>query len=520
MNNKKIAQTTIVITIITLLCKFSGFLRDVALAYAYGTSIYSDSFVLSQSVINIFSSILFIALGIAFIPVFSKIKIRDEIKEINNFVDSIYSVIGTIVLVVCIMGVILTDAIVYLMAPGFSGETHKIAVVLTRIILPTILFSFISTIQGQQLRGNNIFFPPAFIAIPLNMSLVLALAFLSPYFGINSAAYAYAFGTILQVFILYPFVRKLDYHFHLHFDMKNKGLREILILTLPILLGNTIQAINNIVNKILASSLIEGSMAALNFSNKLSLFVVGLISLGAGTVCYTKMSELGARKEYDELKKFLRSIINLLNLIVVPATIGMMVLNVPVIKFVFEYGAFDSSSSEMTATALWFYSIGLVGFVIRDIITRAFYAFGDAKTPMINGGIAIGVGIISNLILVRFMGIGGLALATSISGIVGTLLLLVNLRKKLGPIGYNEIGITFIKTCTSSAAMGAVAHLLYPILYQTTGILAAALLLDILCSISVYGILILFMRIREVDFVKRYIMRKLMPNKKGSSLNI
>jgi putative peptidoglycan lipid II flippase len=509
MNNKKIAQTTIMVTAIILISKLSGFFREIALAYAFGTSVDSDAFVLALSVDAIFYSLLFAALGVAFIPVFSRLKLSDTKAELDAFVDSTYTMAGSVVLAVALVGIFAADLLVYLLAPGFSAEGHQMAVSLTRILLPSVFLSFIVTIQGQQLRGNNIFLPSSWIVIPRNLILVGALVFLTPFFGIHGAAYAFLFGTALQVVLLLPFVKKIGYRFHFRFDLKNKGLREILILTLPILLGNTIQTIDTMINRILASNLAEGSMAALNFSNRLSLFIVGLISLGAGTVCYTKMSELGAKKEYAELKVFLRSVINLLNLIVLPATVGMMVLNLPIIKFVFEYGAFDSGSSEMTATALWYYSIGLVGFVLRDIITRAFYALGDAKTPMINGGIAVGICIAANLILVRFMGIGGLALATSISGIVGTLLLLISLRKKLGSIGFREMGLTFFKTAASAVIMGVVAHYLYPVFLRHAGHSAIALFLDIACGIAVYGTLVLFLRIKEVDFVVNYVKRKL-----------
>lgn len=509
MNNKKIAQATIFVTIILLVSKLFGFFRDIALAYAFGTSVNADAYVLSQSVIGIFSSLLFTALGIAFIPVFSKIKLNGEKSELDAFVNSTYSVAGIAVLVVSVIGIFAAGILVYALAPGFSAEGHEIAVSLTRILLPTVFLSFLVNIQGQQLRGNNIFLPSACIAIPLNLILMAAFIFLTPFLGIYGTAYAYIFGTALQVIILMPFVKRTGYHFHFHFDVKNQGLREILILTLPILLGNAIQTIDTLVNRILASGLAEGSMAALNFSNRLALFIVSLVSLGVGTVCYTKMSELGAQKEYGELARFLRSIINLLTLIVLPATVGMMVLNLPIIKLVFEYGAFDSSSSTMTATALWFYSIGLEGFVLRDIITRAFYAMEDSKTPMINGGIAVGICVASSLILVRFMGIGGLALATSISGIAGTVLLLVSLRKKLGAIGFREMGATLLKTAAAAVVMGIVVGFLYSVLLGLTGVPAVALLLDIVCGIVVYSVLVLFLRIREVDFVVGYVKRKL-----------
>lgn len=509
MNNKRIAQATVLVTIVILISKLSGFIRDIALAYAFGTSMESDAFVLAQSAISIFSSLLFVALGVAFIPVYSKLKLNELRLELNAFVDSTYSVVGVIIVIAAALGVLAADLLVYLLAPGFTPEAHDLAVTLTRILLPSIVLTFISTIQGQQLRGNNIFLPSAGIALPLNLMLIVAYVSLASFWGIKSAAYAFVIGSAAQILILRPFVIKTGYRFHFRFNTKNKGLKGILVLTLPIMLGNAIQSINTIVDRALASGLAEGSMAALNFSNKLSLFIVGLVSLGAGTVCYTKMSELGVKKEYDELKSFLGTVINLLNMVVIPATVGMMVLNLPIIKFVFEYGAFDNNSSEMTATALWFYSLGLVGFVQRDIITRAFYAIGDARTPMINGGIAVAINVVLNLILVRFMGIGGLALATSISGIVGTLLLLISLRKKLSNMGFREMGITFIKILTAAVVMGIVVDFAYPVLLQIHGVSVVALLLDILCGIVVYGLIMFFLRIREVDFVLEYVKRKM-----------
>lgn len=508
MHNNKLAKTTLVVTIILLLSKLSGFLRDVALAYAYGTTLESDAFVLSQSVISIFSYLLFVAVGIAFIPIYTQLKIDGKPEELNAFVDSTYSVAGTIILAVSLLGILGADLVVSLLAPGFSPEAHTLGVKLTRIVLPSVFLIFLTTIQGQQLRGENRFLPSSFLAFPLNFILIAAFVFLTPYVGIEGAGAAYLVGTVLQVGMLSPFVKQLGYRFRYRFDLKNPGLRKMLLLTLPILLGNTIQTIDHLVNRILASGLAEGSMSALNYSNKLSIFIVGVVSLGAGTVCYTKMSELGAKKEVEELKGFLRTIINLLNLIIVPASIGMMALHVPLIRLVFEYGAFNAASSEITSVTLWYYSIGLVGFVLRDIITKAFYALNDSKTPMINGGIAVAIGIVANLILVQFMGIGGLALATSVSGILGTVLLLASLRRKLGRIGLWEMSLTFGKAVLAAVVMGFAVHRAYLALFEATGSLLLSVLLSILCGVLVYGVTILLLRVKEVALITDFLKGK------------
>lgn len=499
MQNRKIAQTTFLVTLVLLFSKVSGFLRDVALAYAYGTSMESDAYVLSQSVISLFSYLLYVAVGIAFIPIFTQLRLEENSDQGQAFVDSVYSVVGTIILAVCVLGFLGAEVLVDLLAPGFSPEAHRLGVQMTRIVLPGVFFLFISTIQSQQLRGNNRFLPAAFLAFPLNFILIFAFVFLTPIWGIQGAGVFYGIGTVAQVVLLYPFVRRLGYRFQYRFDTKNPGLRRMLLLTLPILMGNTIQSIDLLVNRILASGLPEGSMAALNYSNKLSIFLVGVVSLGAGNVCYTKLSELGARQEMEEFKGFLRTVVNLLNLVIVPASVGMMVLHVPLVRLIFEYGAFDSRSSAITSVTLWYYAIGLSGFVLRDIITKAFYSLNDSKTPMINGGIALAIGIVANLILVRFMGVGGLALATSISGIVGTLLLLWSLRRKIGRIGLSSMLITFAKTLAASIAMGFGVRFLFEGMFSATQNLFLSVSCAVAAGILIYGVLVFLLRVKELN---------------------
>jgi putative peptidoglycan lipid II flippase len=207
MNNRIIAKTAVTISFIILLSKFSGFLRDVTLAYAFGTSVISDAYILAQSIISVFSSLLFIALGLLFIPVYSKLKLNENESDLNKFVDSVYSVAGTIIIVIGILGIIKADVLVFLFAPGFSLTAHEIAVTLTRILLPTILLSFISTIQGQQLRANNIFIPVACTAFPTNIALIIAFLFITKIVGMEGAVYAFVFGSLVQV-ACYIFYRK------------------------------------------------------------------------------------------------------------------------------------------------------------------------------------------------------------------------------------------------------------------------------------------------------------------------
>lgn len=511
MKNIKIVKLTIAVTSIVIITKILGLCRDVALAFSFGTSAQTDAFVLALSITIIFEAFTK-SVSLAFIPIYKNL----EKEKIQNFLNTFYSISILLLFIITFILICSANLIVEILAPGFSIQTKALAIQILKIILLGLPLFFLVMFESQHLRAENYFIVPSYMSGILNLLLIFGFIYIAPIFGIISVAWVYLIALTIQFIFQYAVIKKMGYGIRANFDFKDEAVHGIMVLTLPILFGNAIQTINAVVDRILASGLAEGSMTALNFSNKLALFVIGIISLGAGNVCYTKMSELGAKKNYIELIFFLRSVINILNIIVVPATVGMMVLSKPITKAVFEYGAFDSDSSQMTSIALFFYALGLVGYTSRDIITRAFYSLQDSRTPMINGAVAVIINVVLNLILVRVMGIGGLALATSISAMVGAILLLVSFQRKLGRVGGKEMCVTFFKACFSAGCMGAAVHYLYPMFYQATGILAVALFLDILCGIAVYGALILFMRIREVDFVIEYLKRKLKPgNKRG-----
>lgn len=505
---KKIAWVSILVTVVIILSKISGFIRDVALAYAFGTSLESDSFVLAISVVGVFS-ILFMSTTIAFMPVYKLLSQKQDRTELNDFISNTYCSIGIITIILSIVGWNFSKIVVNIMAPGFSGESFVLASDLTKILMFSIPFTFFSTIGCQQLRGEDYFIAPAAIAIPLNTIITISLLYTSNDLGIEPVAWAYVIGTFIQFIWIWLLIKKkTTYKFRFLINLKNNGLQHVIVLTFPILLGNAIQTINTVVDKILASDLEAGSMAALSFSNKLAVFIIGIISLGAGNVCYAKMSELGANNKIDELRSFLKVTINLLNFFVVPATVGLIVLSEPIVQTVFEYGAFDVSSREMTAIALVFYSIGLVGYSLREMISRAFYSLQDSATPMINGIISVFVNIVGNIILVKIMGIGGLALATSISAIFGTILLLFSFRKRLGHIGGKEMICTFFKCLLAAGIMGIAVRCFYNILYRVC-IVPVALVFCICSGIFIYGLIVFFLKIPEVELVKTWLTNKI-----------
>jgi putative peptidoglycan lipid II flippase len=236
--------------------------------------------------------------------------------------------------------------------------------------------------------------------------------------------------------------------------------------------------------------------------------VHGIIVISIVTVMYPLISKMAAEKNFAGLKRALSQAISGINLLVIPATVGAMIFAEPIVRMLFGRGAFDEQAIMLTSVALFFYALGMVGIGLREVLSRAFYSLRDTKTPMYNATIAVTLNIVLNIILSRFIGLGGLALATSISALFCTFLLFISLRKKIGPFGLLEITRSFVKIVVASLVMGLLAKWVYEVLllYLSANI---SLLLAIAIGAGVYFVLIYFMKIKEVEEIIRLAKQEL-----------
>ena len=241
-----------------------------------------------------------------------------------------------------------------------------------------------------------------------------------------------------------------------------------------------------------------GGISALNYASRLNEFVQGIFVLSIITVMYPMISKMVAENNMNGLKKSVSEAISGINILVVPAMVGSMIFAKPVVMLLFGRGKFDAEAITMTSAALFFYSLGMIGVGLREVLSRAFYSMQDTRTPAVNAAIAVVINIILNIILSKFMGIGGLALATSMSAIICMVLLLISLRMKIGPFGIKEITISFVKILCASLLMGLIAKLSFNALTSNVS-QNLSLVLSIGIGAVVYFVLIYFMRIKEVD---------------------
>jgi len=490
-------KTALLVMIITILSKILGFGREIILSYVYGASAITDAYLISQTIPSVIFSFISAGIATGFIPLYSRILNEKGQLEANRYTNNLSNALLLLASSIVVIVLLFTQPIVKLFASGFSGDTLALAVAFTRISVFGVYFTALLNIFAGYLMIQDNYIIPALVGLPMNLVIIAAL-FISTKTNIYVIAIGSVLATASQLLLLIPFVRKTGYRYQPVLNLKDEHIKTMVIIALPVIAGQSVNQINVLVDRTLASGIAVGGISALNYANRLNAFVQGLFVASISTVLYPMISKMAAEDNMNGLKASISEAISIINLLVIPATIGAMIFSKEIVTLLFGRGAFTPEAIDMTGGALFYYSIGMIAFGLRDILSRAFYALQDTKTPMINATIAVVINIILNIVLSKYLGIGGLALATSIAAIVGTLLLFITLRRKIGGFGLKEITKSFIKISIASILMGFIALGSFNFFSQNIR-QNLALILAIGLGALAYAILIYFMRIPEVD---------------------
>lgn len=491
------AKATIGLMIVTLLSKILGFGRELVLGAAYGASNNSDVYITALNIPTTLFTMIGTGLVTTFIPLYFENKQEGGEEQANYFVNNLFNIIAVFTIIISILGFIFAKPLVKIFAVGFKGEKFLLAVHYTRIMIFGGIFIALTRLMTSYLNAKDSFTKPGLMGIPFNIIIIISIIL-----SVTVNIYILPIGTLIamlsQLVYLYPQARKKGYKYKLIFDLKDKYIKKMLLLLTPVVIGVSVNQINTVVDKTLASTLPEGSISALNYSNRLTGFVMSLFIVSIASVIYPMLSKLSSDNEKDK-DKFVQYTVKGVNsaiLLVIPISVGAIVLAEPIIRLLFERGQFDERATAMTASALAFYSLGMIAVALREIVRKIFYAIQDTKTPMINGTIAMALNIILNFMLIGKMGYKGLALSTSISGIIGILLLFNSLKKKMGYYGQDKIIKVTIKSLVSAIAMGIVTLEVYKIIGGFVGLVSS-----VIAGVIVYSVLILLLKVEETNII-------------------
>jgi putative peptidoglycan lipid II flippase len=448
----------------TILSRILGCVRDVLFAGLFGTNIYADVFYAAFKIPNFFRRLFGEgSLSPAVIPVFSEYLHTSAKAETQEFLNIAFTSLLIILAIVFFLGIFFTPVLIKIVAPGFLSNPDKIdlTIDLTRLLFLFLIFVCLAGFLLTISNSLHSFFLPAFAPTILNLSEIFYMLAIAPMLiqgnQIKGLVVSIIVGGGIIFFLQYTNLKKLGWHLKFKFNLSHPGVKKIVFLTLPTMIGLSVDQINVLIDDRFASYFTTGHIQALYLSNRLVQMPLAVFGLAFVSVSLPVMSRAYVKKDMPMFKSSLNYSLRLMIFILFPVMSGFMVIGLPIIRLLFEHGKFDLYGSLMVNDALFYYSLGLPAYAVTKILANAFYSFQNIKTPVKIAILAMIVHALLCIILSRPMGIRGLALATAVASYFNFILLGICLKKYIGNFGIKRILFSGLKSVTTSSIIGILA---------------------------------------------------------------
>lgn len=502
-------KTAIILMFITLISKLIGFGRELFLSYYYGTSSISDAYIISLTISSIIIGFIIQSIVSIYIPQYSKIELLESEEFANKYTSNIINTINILLSILIVITLVFTKQLVNLFASGFDAETTLLAVKFTRVTVFSIYFTFMTRVFSSYLNVKNCFIIPTVIGIPYSIILIISII-LSSRYSIIYLPLGMLFSSVIQLLILIPSIIKTKYKHKIIINVKDKYLKEMMVLSIPVLLGLSVNQINVLVDRTLASKIVEGGITSLMYARYLNDFVIAVFILPIITIAFPQSSKLFSENNLEGIKHIINESIIIIILILIPASVGFIIFSEEIVKLVYFRGSFNEKSVLLTSSALLFYSIGMIGSSFRAFFLKIYFAMGDTKTPNVTAIISLIVNIILNIILSKYFGIGGLALSTSIASFLSSFIMMKLLTNKFNKLYSRVLFVKLIKVVVSTLGMAYVSRLTYDTLvkFQSNNIV---LIPSIFIGAAIYIFMLYVLRLEEIkeciEKIKNFIIK-------------
>jgi putative peptidoglycan lipid II flippase len=433
--SKALLKSTGIVSGMTSLSRVTGFIRDVVYAQMFGAGAVTDAFFVAFRIPN-FLRRLFAegAFSLAFVPVFAEYQTQHSRKELEELVDQVAGTLGVILLLITAAGVVAAPVLILLFAPGFTADAEKYAltVEMLRITFPYLLFISLTAFAGGILNSCGRFAIPAVTPVLLNLTMIAAALWLAPRMEqpVVGLAWGVFIAGILQLGFQIPFLWRVKLLPRPRWGWAARGVQKILKLMVPAIFGSSVMQVNLLIDTVVASFLISGSVSWLYYSDRLVEFPLGIFGVALGTVILPRLSRQHASAEVAGFSRTLDWALRWALLIGIPASVALILLAGPLLSALFQYGAFTAHDVAMASRSLMAFAFGLVAFMLIKVLAPGFYARQDTRSPVKYGVIAMVANTVLVLILVWPLAHVGLALATSLAAFLNAGLLFVNLRRR------------------------------------------------------------------------------------------
>ncbi len=499
----RIARTAVFMVVVTICSKLLGMLRDVLLANGYGTTVSAVAYdTASRLPVLIFDFVIGGVITASFIPVFNELLVKKGKDEALKFANLYVNVILVVTFIISALGVLLASPLVTLLAPDIGADTHTLAVALSRIMFPMIIFVGLAFSFVGILQSFGKFLLPAVISLVSNVIMVLYFLTLDSRFGIWGLAIAMVLGWAAQAFVQMPSAYSLGFRFRPCLRFGDPYLKKSLLMALPILVSTWVQPFCNLLNTRFASSIDGGSaITAIGYANRLYIVIVGVFSFVATNLLFPFLSKAEAQGEMEESRKIANMSVRLLLLVMLPITVGIFVLALPVCTLIYQRGEFTARDSAVTSQALACFALGMPFYAVNEVYTKKFFSKQNTVYPMISALCAIAANFAALYFLAPALGVRGIALSGAVAVIVNVLINHILLAKSGEKIITAADTVEFLKPVFASIVMGAAVYFVYS--KQNFGVLLGTAL-SVLTGIVVYGAVCVLVRQKDIcDVLKK-----------------
>ncbi len=518
----KIARSAGAVSIAVMCSRVLGLIREQAFAILFGAGYAFDAFVVAFRIPNLLRDLFGEgALSAAFVAVFTDYDTKKGERATWELAGNVMVFLGIVLSAITLLGIVFSEPLVrFLVEAEFEAVAGKVELtrILTVVMFPFLILISLSSVVMGILNTKGRFFVPAMASSFFNLGSIVggvSLSFLMPRFG-QPAIMGMAIGTLigggLQLVWQLPTLFKTGFRFLPRIDLKDPGLRRILKLMVPALIGLAPLQVNVLVNTYFASSLAEGTLSWLSYAFRLFWLPVGLFGVAISTATMPVISKYASLKDYASLKETYVSSLTMAFCLTLPATAGLIYLGEPITRLIFEYGKFDPQTTIKTAEALTYYALGLFAYSSVKIMVPVFYALDDTKFPVVGSFLTMAANVLVIMLTIDHLGHKALAFSISCSMILNFLFLSTVLYRKLG--GYS---LSYLFSGLSKVLAGTALMVLWLILFdkcavevELSGKLweAARLILGIVTAAVLYGLVLYASRLKELrTIIDRFIAR-------------
>ena len=460
-------QTTLILMILTVISKIFGFVRESVMAAVIGAGDIKSIYVTATTIPDLMTYTVIVGIVAAYIPIYTKISSEKGELSADDFTSKLINTLMVYGAVTFLIIIIFAGPISKLFSPKLSGETLRLAKDFTRIMAVSIFTFLYSSVIRGYLNAKGNFIDPVIPGIIINI-FVIGSTILT---GIFKNAYILIIGTLIGYivqFIRFPFVsHNLGYRHKWTIDFKDPYIKHMFTIMIPIIISSAANKISILIDKSMASAYLGiDSVAKIFYTENMLDFIVEVFAINIATITLPQIAKLANAKKFDQMKEKTSSSMILTMAVIIPATLGMMALATPIIRLIYERNAFSPADTNIVASLLVSYGPYIIFISILKIISNAFYAMEDSRSPLLIILFQQVINVILNIVLVKRYNIDGIAYATALSTAIGAILIIYMYIKRFKkPKNINNL-VSIIKITTISIASIAISKISYNYLLE------------------------------------------------------